>query len=171
MEKVRFTRFALLLGGLQKCLQKVKLLNASEVGLKGVHMLWLFELSRNPQGMSASELAADSSIDRSLISREIKNLERAGCIRFDSPGGKQTYNCKILLTPKGEELACRIGREGVRIQEKLSEGISEEELQSFYKTLETLHRNFVALLEEHPMPALGEYATAPQINTDSEDLK
>ena len=171
MEKIRFTRFALLLGGLQKCLQKVKLVNAAEVGLKGVHMLWLYELSQHPEGMSASELAADSSIDRSLISREINVLEKEGYILFDSTGDKHRYNCKIRLTERGEELAARIGLAGLHIQERIGEDISDEDLQTFYRTFEALHKNFVRLLEEEPEPVLGEVskATNQKINSEAEN--
>lgn len=155
MEKIRFTRFALLLGGLQKCLQKVKLVNAAEVGLKGVHVFWLYELSRHPEGMSASELASDSMIDRSLISREINSLEKAGYICFASAGDKHRYNCKIHLTPRGELLAEQIGDAGLRLQEQIGEGIPEEDLLIFYRTLDRLHENFNKLLEESPAPLLN----------------
>lgn len=156
MEKIRFTRFALLLGGLQKCLQKIKLVNAAEVGLKGVHMFWLYELSRHPEGMSASALASDSMIDRSLISREINLLEKEGYIHFDATAEKHRYNCKIYLTEQGYELAEQIGLAGLQIQERIGEGIPEEDLQVFYRTFETLHKNFIRLLEEDPTPVLGE---------------
>lgn len=148
MEKIRFSHFVSLIGGIHKSLQKIKLENAAEVGLKGVHMFWLYELSHAPDGMTASELALRNAIDRSLISREIDTLRKDGYIRYDTPDGRHNYNSKIKLTHRGRELAEQIGRAGLLIQEQVNRGVSEEDLETFYNTLETLYRNFSSLNEQ-----------------------
>jgi DNA-binding MarR family transcriptional regulator len=152
MEKERFIRFALLIGGVQKHLQKIKLINAAELGIKGVHSFWLYELSRHPDGMTASELAAQSMIDRSLISREITELERSGHITVDPGKGKRSYNSKIRLTESGKQLADYIGEIALHFQKEIDQNIDDEELRQFYSTLEKLYKNFVRISDEewHP---------------------
>ena len=152
MEKERFIRFALLIGGVQKHLQKIKLINAAELGIKGVHSFWLYELSRRPDGMTASELATQSRIDRSLISREITELEKGGHITVDPGKGKRGYNSKIRLTESGKKLAEYIGEIALHFQTEIDRNIEDEELRQFYCTLEKLYENFARISDEewHP---------------------
>lgn len=152
MEKERFIRFALLIGGVQKHLQKIKLINAAELGIKGVHSFWLYQLSRHPDGMTASELAAQSMIDRSLISREITELEKGGYINVDAGKGKRSYNSKIRLTDEGRQLAEYIGEIALHFQKEIDRNIDDEELRQFYGTLEKLYDNFVRISDEEWRP-------------------
>jgi DNA-binding MarR family transcriptional regulator len=153
MEKERFTRFALLIGGVQKHLQKIKLINAAELGIKGVHCFWLYELCKHPEGMTASELATQSMIDRSLISREITELEKSGYITVDIAGnGKRSYNSKIRLTESGKQLAEYIGEIALHFQQEIDKNIDDEELRQFYSTLEKIYDNFVRISDEEWQP-------------------
>lgn len=142
MEKDRFIRFALLIGGVNKHLQRIKIDNAAEIGIKGVHAFWLYELYTHPEGMTASELASRAMIDRSLISREIDLLKRNEIVAVKSEAGKRSYNAKLYLTDRGKLLAQRIGDLALRYQHEIDRDIGEEELQAFYSTLEKLNRNF-----------------------------
>ena len=142
MEKDRFIRFALLIGGVNKHLQRIKIDNAAEIGIKGVHAFWLYELYTHPEGMTASELASRAMIDRSLISREIDLLKRNEIVAVKSEAGKRSYNAKLYLTDRGKILAQRIGDLALRYQREIDRDIGEEELQAFYSTLEKLNRNF-----------------------------
>lgn len=142
MEKDRFIRFALLIGGVNKQLQRIKIDNAAEIGIKGVHAFWLYELYTHPEGMTASELASRAMIDRSLISREIDLLKRNEIVAVKSEAGKRSYNAKLYLTDRGKLLAQRIGDLALRYQREIDRDIGEEELQAFYSTLEKLNRNF-----------------------------
>ena len=142
MEKDRFIRFALLIGGVNKHLQRIKIDNAAEIGIKGVHAFWLYELYTHPEGMTASELASRAMIDRSLISREIDLLKRNEIVAVKSEAGTRSYNAKLYLTDRGKLLAQRIGDLALRYQREIDRDIGEEELQAFYSTLEKLNRNF-----------------------------
>lgn len=141
MEKDRFIRFALLIGGVNKHLQRIKIDNATEIGIKGVHAFWLYELYIHPEGMTASELASCAMIDRSLISREI-DLLKCNEIVAVRETGKRSYNAKLYLTDRGKLLAQRVGDLALRYQREIDRDIGEEELTAFYSTLEKLYRNF-----------------------------
>lgn len=142
MEKDRFIHFALLIGGVNKHLQRIKIDNATEIGIKGVHAFWLWELSLHPEGMTASELASRAMIDRSLISREISVLKKNEIVEIEGEEGKRSYNAKIRLTNEGMRMAERIGELALQYQKEIDRDIGEEELAQFYATLEKLYHNF-----------------------------
>ena len=149
MESERFRRFVLLVEGIHKSVQKIKYNNAPDFGVKGVHTLWVYELLRHPEGMTASELANESMIDRSLISREIERLKELGYIETEENKGKRNYNTKIKLTEKGREVAASIGDIAMDVQARANAGITERDLEGFYGTLEKLHKNLTEIAEEN----------------------
>lgn len=148
METERFRKFVLLVEGIHKSVQKIKFNNAPDFGVKGVHTLWVYELLCHPEGMTASELAAKSMIDRSLISREIEPLVQKGYIKVAESGRKRSYNTKITLTEEGKKIAVGIGEIAMDIQNRADEGISDSELESFYSTLEKLYKNLSVIAED-----------------------
>ena len=149
MEKERFRRFILLVDGIHKSVQKIKNNKATDFGVKGVHTLWVYELLCHPEGMTASELAAKSMIDRSLISREIEPLKAKGYITAEEVAGKRSYNTKIRLTEKGRAIAEKIGDMAIEIQKLADMGIDEEELIRFYVTLEKISGNLSSIADEN----------------------
>ena len=148
LESVRFEKFTLLIDGIHKSISKIKFDTAPDLGVKSVHVFWVYELLLHPEGLTAAEIAAVSMVDRSLVSREIETLKRSGYVRAEENGKKRSYNSRYTLTESGVLLAERIKDEALRIQSAASAGISEEELESFYLTLEKLYGNFAALTTE-----------------------
>ncbi len=107
--------------------------------------MWLYKLLKNPDGLTSSELAAESMIDRSLVSRELANLASDGYITIDSQGKKRGYNSRIKLTEKGKQIADRIETIAHRAQLAIGDGVTKDELVMFYATLEKFHQNFEKL--------------------------
>lgn len=142
MEEIRFERFTLLIEGIHKSINKLKLMNVPSLGIKSVHVFWLYQLSRHPEGMSAAELAIASMIDRSLVSREIKALKGGGYISV-------AKGRRYVLTDSGKELAVRISEIVKEIQREADIGITEAELESFYSTLMKLNDNFNTIIEKY----------------------
>ena len=145
LESLRFEKFTLLIDGIHKSISKLKLDIAPTLGVKGVHVFWVYELFLHPEGLTATEIANVSRIDRSLVSREIELLLADGYIMSDGGRGNRKYNEKFTLTDKGCELAREITERVLGIQNAVNSGIAPEDLATFYKTLEILHRNFAAL--------------------------
>lgn len=146
MEDIRFEKFALLIDGAQKNIQKFKSYIAQELGVKSVHVLWIYELYIHPDGLTSAELAVRSNIDPSLISRELANLKRRGYITKETTPGKRTYNARITLTDEGNTLAKKIYQISLNIQRQVSTGISSKDLAIFYTVLEKLHSNLNELM-------------------------
>ena len=143
MELERFGKFTLLIDGIYKNIHKIKLDTAPYLGVKSVHVFWIYSLRLHPDGLTATELAALSEIDRSLVSREVAKLCADGYIMsMGGTGKRKNYNSRLVLTEKGMELAEYIRREAMDVQTRADEGISEEELEMFYSVLEKLYNNF-----------------------------
>ena len=145
MESVRFEKFTLLIDGIHKSINKIKFDTAPFLGVKSVHVFWLYELAMHPEGLTAAEIAAVSMIDRSLVSREIAALKRGGYVECEETGSKRNYNARITLTEDGKQLAEKITRQAIEVQSKVDAGITDEELESFYLTLEKLYKNFASI--------------------------
>ena len=60
-------------------------------------------------------------------------------------GGKRSYNSRHVLTDEGRTLADRIKERALEVQYEVGEGIPEEELLCFYKTLEKINENFMKI--------------------------
>ena len=110
--------------------------------------MWLYKLLKHKDGLTASELAAESMIDRSLISRELTSLASDGYITIDSQGKKRSYNSRIRLTEKGKEVADNIAKTAYESQKMIGEGIDDADLVTFYRTLEKICLNFEKLEEK-----------------------
>ncbi len=147
MDNRRYEKFTLLIDGIHKSIHKIKVDEAPKLGVKGVHVFWIFELASHPEGLTATELAAVSRIDRSLVSREIEALKNDGYITTVSGERARKYNERLVLTDKGKVLAEDIIAMVDDIQNRVSDGISHEELSVFYSVLERLYDNFETVCE------------------------
>ena len=141
----RFEKFVLLIDAAHKGISRVKQDIVADTSAKSVHTMWLYKLLKHKDGLTASELAAASMIDRSLISRELTSLAADGYITIDSQGKKRSYNSRIKLTEEGRVVAERIARIAYQAQQAIGDGVSDEDLITFYSTLEKLCSNFEKL--------------------------
>ena len=150
MEAERFNRFVQLIDGIHKSVSKIKMSCSPHLGVKSVHLFWLYELLSHPQGLTAATLAAKNNIDRSLVSREIEKLHQGGYIEVSRGGGekRKNYNSRIRLTEAGRTLANVITSYAMTVQQAADAGVSEEELISFYRTLEKLNSNLCEVAEQ-----------------------
>ena len=135
LNKHGYERFIILIEGVQKEIRKLKLSTAPTLGIKGVHIFWLAHIGASECGMTAAEIAAASMVDRSLISREIEALKRNGYLEM-------RRGRRYVLTEEGRRIALEIEKKAKEIQGIVNDGIAEEELDVFYKTLERLSDNF-----------------------------
>jgi len=143
----RFETFVLLIDATHKCISKIKSDIALDSKVKSVHSLWLYELMKHPEGLTASELAAKSKIDRSLVSRELTALYKGGYIQTEASGKKRGYNSRITLTDEGFSVAKSFSDAAYEIQKRVSRDIPRDELVAFYATLDKLCTSLEKLTE------------------------
>ena len=149
MEQEHFEEFAALISGVHGSIQKLKARYTAQLGLKAVHVFWLYLLRAHPEGMSASQLAAAGKSDRSLVSRELEALLQDGIVCTRENGQRRRYGWHLVLTEKGEELADIIAAVASDVQRAVSRDIPEEELLVFYRTLRALSENFDKLEKDN----------------------
>ena len=158
MEKLRYEKFTLYIDGIHKAINRIKLDVAPHLGVKGVHVFWVYKLLEYPDGLTAAEIAAVSMIDKSLVSREIAALTKDGYIRSQGGTGKNRYNDRFTLTERGMALASTITELVTDVQSRANAGIGDEELDVFYSVLERLMTNFERIAESRD----GTAAQAPE---------
>ena len=146
MEQERFEQFWSLISGIHRNIEKLKTKWTQPLGMKSVHIFWVYLLKDHPEGLTAAELSRLSQTNRSLVSREIQNLIDLGYV-FTDPNSRN-YGQKLKLTQSGLEAAKTISQESLNIQNQVNAGIPEEDLMILYRTLETLMENFHRLAEQ-----------------------
>ena len=142
MQEERFEVFFQNISGLYRAVQRLRAQFAQMSGVSSVHLFWLYLLREHPEGLSASLLAQYAQIDRSLVSRQLRPLLARGLVQTDGPEGKRRYGWKLTLTAAGCGIADRIAQQALEIQQTVGRGIAPEELEVFYRVLDTLNRNF-----------------------------
>lgn len=146
----RINKFTQLVDGVHKNVQKIKLSVAPYLGVKSVHVFWIADLFSHPEGLTAAELASNGKISRSLVSRELTDLHKRGYILISQGGGAKrgNYNSRIFLTEKGVALAKNISAIEQRVLKEVRNGISDEELIIFYRTLEKFNGNLKKIADD-----------------------
>lgn len=148
MESERFEQFSSLISGIYRDIQKLKAKWTEPLGMKAVHIFWVYLLKKHPEGLSASELSRHSQSNRSLVSREIQELMELGYVGSEKTAGQRRYGQKLFLTPRGLEIADRISQASLDIQNHVNAGIPEADLIILYRTLGILMENFHRLTEQ-----------------------
>lgn len=148
MDAERFEQFNTLISGIYRDIQKLKTKWTEPLGMKSVHIFWVYLLKSHPDGLSASELSEHSQSNRSLVSREIQELIDLGYVYAQQSASKRRYGQKLRLTPLGEEAARKISEATLDIQNKVNAGIPETDLIVLYRTLGILMENFHQLTEQ-----------------------
>ncbi len=150
VDKDRFYNFIQQIDGIHKSINKLKSEVSSYLGIKSVHLFWVYELSAYPDGLTAAELAAKTMVSRSLVSRELEELKKGGYIDVYETGRgvRKNYNSRIVLTDKGKAIARYVEKEGVLVQDEVSADISAKELVIFYGTLAKLQKRLFAITQD-----------------------
>lgn len=148
MKEERFEQFATLISGIYRDIQKLKTKWTEPLGMKSVHIFWVYLLKNHPEGLSASELSRHSQSNRSLVSREIQELINLGYVYAEETPKQRRYGQKLRLTESGLAVAQRISDASLEIQSAVNAGIPEDDLITLYRTLEILMRNFHTLADE-----------------------
>ena len=147
MEEERYEQFSSLISGIYRDIQKLKAKWTEPLGLKSVHIFWVYLLKNNPEGLTASELSRHIQSNRSLVSREIHELIDLGYVKVGALSQNRRYGQKLTLTASGFGVASKISEASLEIQNKVNAGIPEADLVVLYRTLSTLMENFHRLAE------------------------
>lgn len=143
MEKI-FENFTVNILKLNKLVQRIKLYEMEEYGLKAVHVMCGYYLYENPDGLTMSELARYAVEDKAAISRALLTMREKGLVSYDP----KTYSASIVLTDAGRSFAEAVLQKAERAVKAGEADMSEERRVEFYKTLSAIVENLTAYYEQ-----------------------
>ncbi len=143
MEKI-FENFTITVMKLNKLVNKIKTHEMKEYGLKAIHVMCIYYLNENSQGLRAAELVKLTLEDKAAVSRGLALLRDKGYVSYDP----DKYNAVIRLTDEGKKLADFITDRSEKAVNAGSAVLSEEERVQFYKSLHCIADNLKAYYEQ-----------------------
>ncbi|MBQ4353498.1 MAG: hypothetical protein IJC71_01250 [Clostridia bacterium] len=143
-----FLRFSLTTDAILKNIQKYKNEQLSAFGLRSMHLMFLYCLSRAENGMTPGELAKSCSVDKAFISRITAELKTLGYVHDGEDAGSRHYKKLLSLTEAGQRVMQCVNTMIEEAVEKISAGISPEQLETFYAVLSHMDENLLALAQE-----------------------
>lgn len=143
----RFEQLSTTISGIYHAIQKIERVEMEKFGLKGPHVQCMLALSRNPEGLTASQLCTLCEKDKAAISRTIAELEKEDMVRRDIQNGNR-YRAVLKLTERGMKAATQVN-ERVRLAvEKAGEGLSDAQRTVFYSVLSMIAGNLKTICAE-----------------------
>ncbi len=142
----RFDRFTALISSGHRSVQKIQRDEMEKYGLKGAFAQYLLAMARFPDGISATELCEVCDRDKAAVSRIFAELESKALICRADPGESQ-YRARMALTPAGKEAAEYVKRRATVAVELAGQGLSEEDRQIFYASLDRIAANLETLCQ------------------------
>ncbi|MBQ1215764.1 MAG: winged helix-turn-helix transcriptional regulator [Firmicutes bacterium] len=140
----RFQAFVTGISVCYKYIQKIKSVEMTEFGLKGAHAMCLFFLHSHPEGLTAAQLSQLCAEDKAAVSRSLASLADKGYIESD----EKKYRSRIRLTEQGKQVAFHIDEMIERWVESGGDGLTEQDREIFYNSLELISNNLRDHLEE-----------------------
>lgn len=126
----RFENFTITILRLNKLVQKIKLYEMQDYGLKAIHVMCVYYLKQG-QAVTASDLVHLTLEDKAAISRALKLLQQKGYVQYDS----NTYHAEIRLTQRGRQVADHITERAEKAVNAAGGSLTQEERAQFYRTL------------------------------------
>lgn len=137
----RFECFTKNITAIYRAIQKIKHMEMTEFGLKGMHVMCLFFLSKHPEGLTAAQLCEKCVEDKAAISRSIATLKEKRFVYESQTDEKKKYRSIIRLTETGQAVA---SKEAYKIANAVSiggDGLHDSDRAIFYKSLELISKN------------------------------
>lgn len=141
----RFEKLTAGVTQIYKSIRFIKKHNMHPLGLKGTHVMCIYYLQTNPQGLTAAELCRLCYEDKAGISRILAVLEKHHYIFYPAPREGKKYRAKAFLTPEGAQYAETVRSLILHFTEQVSAGITEEERETFYRVLAVIADNLSSI--------------------------
>ena len=136
----RFENFTISVLKLSKLIQKIKLLEMEDFGLRAIHVMCIYYLDVNRDGLTAGELVKMTLEDKAAISRALGILRDGGYVIYST----KSYNSKAKLTESGEKLARFIDERAARAVDAAGSEFSDDERAMLYRSLGMVTENLEA---------------------------
>ncbi len=134
----RFELFTVLVAKAGKFIRKLKTEEMAEYNLKSTHVSVLYYLYTMGES-TATELCEMCAEDKANMSRSIEYLQELGYINFSEVNKR--YKTPLSLTENGKRVGKIISDKITNVLQKVSESLTNEERQVFYKCFTNITNN------------------------------
>ena len=147
----RFETFTGSILELNRYLQKLKDIEMKPFGLRANHVMCLYHLGKNPQGLTVTQMAEACKEDKAAVSRCMAQLVERGLVQGNFPENKRSYRTRLTLTASGQELVEKIYQKVDAAMIGGSSGLTEAQRENLYAAMEIIINNlsrYIAAQEE-----------------------
>ena len=145
--KQRFETFVMAIASISRSLQKLKSAEMADLGLKGNHVMCLYQLQQNDQGLTATQLSEFCEEDKAAISRTVADLREQGLVSILEDGSKR-YGRRIRLTDRGRQVSEVMDEKIISAVKAATQGYSDQEREVFIRVLLLVDENLQAACVE-----------------------
>ena len=145
----RFEAFTISVTKAYKYIQKIKLAEAENIGLKANHIMYMYHLGKNPEGLTSTELSKLCVEDKAAVSRTVMDLTKKGFIKPIETNSTRKYRTKLILTEEGKNINNKINEAiGIAVS-KASKDLNESERENFYRVLFNITDNLENICDSY----------------------
>ncbi|MGM9603759.1 MAG: MarR family winged helix-turn-helix transcriptional regulator [Faecousia sp.] len=144
----RFETFTGSILELNRYLQKLKDIEMRPFGLRANHVMCLYYLGKNPQGLTVTEMAETCKEDKAAVSRCLSQLVGRGLVNGDFPENKRSYRTRLRLTDSGQELVQKIYQKVDAAMIGGSSGLTDAQRDNLYAAMELIIKNLSRYIAE-----------------------
>ncbi len=137
----RFETFVIMISQINRSIQIIKNHEMEKYGLKGTHVMCLYQLKQHEEGITSKDLALLCGEDKAAISRTLSKLEGKGLVTFVDVEGKKRYRTIIMLTEEGRMICNKLNQIIAEMVQLNGEGYTEKEREVFYRVLSEIANN------------------------------
>lgn len=135
----RFETFTVLLNRINRNIRKIKNKEMANYELRSPHISCLYYLYISKE-LTSKELCEHCEEDKATISRSLDYLEKNGYLVCKTKS-KKRYNAPFELTDRGMRAGKRIADKIASVLDEISTGITPEDREVFYRTLNIISEN------------------------------
>ncbi|MBQ8622817.1 MAG: winged helix-turn-helix transcriptional regulator [Oscillospiraceae bacterium] len=141
----RFEKFTQSIGTAYKYIGKIKSNHMSSFDLKGSHVMCIFFLGRNPEGLKANQLCELCQEDKGAVSKTLNTLKKRGLVE-SSAGRLRKYRAVYKITQEGMNVFNKVTVIIEDAVKKCSDDLTEEERSTFYSVLDKIIANLSKIM-------------------------
>lgn len=144
----RFEEFVSLISSIHKNIQKIKQDRMKQFGLSGNHVMCLFYLAQNQEGLTAAQLCQLMSVNKAAVSRAMAELEEKDYIFYMNQEENKKYRAVARLTVTGFAVTEQLDEIIYEVVNEIGKDLEEEERNMMYQSLETVSKNLDTLAKK-----------------------
>lgn len=137
-EQERFEDFVGVISALSKEIQRIKMVEAAKLGIKGADVMLLFQLARHPQGLTSAELARRCGVTRAAVSRSLASLEDGGFVVVQPDCGAGRYRAAVVLSARGVDAMASATQIIDRVVSESGDAVSPHNRAIMYSSLSAI---------------------------------